>query len=632
MTTPVCGLDDLRFLLKKKRIYLSTEEIAHKLEEIAQAQKIFPDLDQQASLIQLLLQYERSKRKVIILIDEKEEKRIPSIIHLSVLAEDWRGMSNSILGIIHQREGNVLNFRAITFPFAEKTVAIVILAFILNTIEDYNRFLVEKNHLIALIREASLGSQSKTLLLEDETIKFELYNQTINRIKKTYKSPDIDNIISENGEAIKFFSSRSREYLEERSNSDLADIIIDNYRFQKMIKGGLAAKMIRIKNFQTQYENLTGITFVCRKEDFSIENFLNTLEFLVPNHIIKHHKSFVNRDSLLVYRIEIVDSEENPLDPQIIKKIEFSLNKQIGSTSSEEFSQFKTIGGFEHYARAIIPFLMDESQQTGITQVFMDSHKTSEFLMDIKLLVVHRQTRKRFLNQLIQKIEKHPSILIYSVIPPRIYRTNIEVNILNLRVTLSDFSSPASIFSELKAIMKEVFPVIRDFDEGLREKDMRNLMELKENLSKVPLPLLKEIYFNFDEIYRIEVLTPVLAEIIRLCCETIHAVEKNQNQSMIINYKNIHDPILNKPNKTVFVITTQKSGNVITPLIRQFDAIQFYFTRFEWKHRTYMVMTLKKQTGSLSGEEIDKMLAFVTKKQKNCLVIDETHPQPDPLC
>ena len=37
-----------------------------------------------------------------------------------------------------------------------------------------------------------------------------------------YREPDIDEIIGENGETLKFISSRSREYLQERKLSDLA--------------------------------------------------------------------------------------------------------------------------------------------------------------------------------------------------------------------------------------------------------------------------------------------------------------------------------------------------------------------------------------------------------------------------
>ncbi len=306
----------------------------------------------------------------------------------------------------------------------------------------------------------------KTLLLEDETIKFEIYNQVIKTIKKMYRGPDIDNIIGENGETLKFFSSRSREYLQERKLSDLAGLVIDNYRFQKQVREGRADKKIKIKNFETLDERLTGITFVCWEENFSVESFLKTLDFIVPGHIIKHHKSFVSAEKLLVYRIEIVDRQGLPLDPEAIKSIESSLEKMISTAADEKFSQIKSVGGYEHYARAIIPFLMSELKATGVCQAFMSVEKKTEFMMQLKLIVVTRLNRKNNLNQLIRLLEGNRGIEILSVVPPSLYQKQTEVNIMNLKITLSEFVSIAAIFQTIKNKLKHLYGQVRDFDEG----------------------------------------------------------------------------------------------------------------------------------------------------------------------
>ncbi len=147
----------------------------------------------------------------------------------------------------------------------------------------------------------------------------------------------------------------------------------------------------------------------------------------------------------------------------------------ISTAADEKFSQIKSVGGYEHYARAIIPFLMSELKTTGISQVFMSVEKKTEFMMQLKLIVVARLDRKNNLNQLIRLLEGNRGIEILSVIPPRLYQKQTEVNILNLKITLADFVSIAAIFQTIKNILKNLYGQVRDFDEGLRDSDMRSL-------------------------------------------------------------------------------------------------------------------------------------------------------------
>jgi hypothetical protein len=615
---------ELKRLLKTRKINISLEEIRNKVERIRESQQIFPMIQQQTLLIQLWHLYEKSKRKAVLLLEELGGKKIPVTIVLAILAEDWPGMSNSVLGIIHQKEGNVLFLKGFTIPHGSTTVGFIILAFVLKTQKEYAQFLIDKPNLLALIRDASLGSRSKTLLLEDETIKFEIYTQCVKKIKKIYKGSDIQDIIGESGEALKFFSSRSREYLEERKVADLAEFILDNHRFQKLVRDGKTDNRIKIKNFETKFERLTGITFVCWEVNFSIENFLKTLEFIVPGHLIKHHKSFVSSDGILVYRIEILDSEENPLNPGMVKSIETSLTKQISSAFDEKFTRIKSIGGYEHFGRAIIPFLMEELVKTRTNQVFLSVDKKNDFQIHIKLILVSIKSERNRLNPLIRQLEKEKGIEIFSVIPPRLYRSQIEVIILNLRAKLAEFPSIRSIFHTIKEILKGIFGPIRDFDEGLREADWRVLHELTVELKTVHRQLIREIFFNFDELYRVETPVAILSEIIRTCHETIKRANRESIQKIIVNYKHIVQPQGNLSSKTVFVISSAWEKKILGTLIKKLKDIQMYFTRIEWNQRFYLILILKKGDRSLSPADIESIhKEFLAKISKNILIMSE---------
>jgi len=627
MLWPVKELDDVKLILRNKKLHIAQEEIFTSLARIEHSQQIFPDLQQKSLLVQLLHAYENSKKKVVIQLEVLGEKKYPLSVIMGVLAEDWSGMANSILGIIHQKHGNVLFIKGFTLDLETHKLGIIILSFLIRTAKDYKRFLAEKNNLLTIIKDASQGSLSKSLLLEDETIRFDIYSKTIKAVKKMYHEPDIGTIIGENGEALKFISSRSREYLQERKISDLASLIIDNYKFQKMVRDGKAVKMIKIKNFETIYEKLTGITFVCWEENFSVENFLKTLDFIVPGHIIKHHKSFVSREKILVYRIEIVDSHIQPLNPEAIKSIETSLAKLISTSVNEVFSQIKSVGGYEHYARAIIPFLMEEAKVTGISQVFMSVEKKNEFMMQLKLIVVSLPSKKANLNKLIGLLENHQGIEILSVIPPRLYQKRIEVNIMNLKITLAEFVSIAAIFQTIKNILKSLYDQIRDFDEGLRDRDMGMLADLTARLKTVNPLIIKEIYYNFDEIYRMETPSEIMAEIINLVCATMKAAQREDLGRVVVDYKSIKHPLKGEPLKTIFVISYAKDRKILSKFIHNMQGIEVYFTRIEWEQRFYLILIFKKNNRALLAAEIKKIKTGILDKYlKNALIIDANAP------
>jgi hypothetical protein len=624
---------EIKAILAEKKLHISKKEIAQNLAMIDQSQEIFPQSRQQALLVQLLHAYENSKKKVVIQLEELGEKKLPLTVIMGVLAEDWTGMANSILGIIHQKHGNVLFMKGFTLTFQDRKLGIVLLSFLIQTPEGYGRFLKDKNNLLAALKDASQGTLGKTLLLEDETIKFEIYNQVIKTIKKMYRRPDINDIIGENGETLKFFSSRSREYLQERKLSDLAGLVIDNYRFQKQVREGRADKMIKIKNFETLDERLTGITFVCWEENFSVESFLKTLDFIVPGHIIKHHKSFVSAEKILVYRIEIVDRQGLPLNPEAIKSIESSLEKMISTAADEKFSQIKSVGGYEHYARAIIPFLMNELKVTGISQVFMSVEKKTEFMMQLKLIVVTLQHKKNNLNRLIRLLEGSRGIEILSVIPPRLYQKQTEVNIMNLKITLAEFVSIAAIFQTIKNKLKRLYGQVRDFDEGLRNSDMRSLTDLMGEARSLNPLLIKEIYYNLDEIYRLETPSRILAEIVKLVCSTIKAAKKEEMDRVVVKYQNIRHALKNEFIKTIFVISYAREKKILGRFINTLKDIEVFFTRIEWEQRFYLILIFKKGNQALPIDEIAKIKTGVLNMfLKKALVIDASAQAADEEC
>ena len=595
----------LKELLKKKNIKISNKEIKTKLDKIENSQEIFPHKLQQMLLVQLLHGYEKLKRKEVIIMEELEHKEIPCTIVLGAVAEDWPGMSNAILGIIHHNERNVSLMKGFTVDYKEKKVGIVILCFQLNSLEECEQFNKQKKEMVTKMRQAAHGSRGKYQFLEDEAIKFEIYNRIVKRFMELYSNSDLIKIIEESGEILKFISSRSREYLEEREDKDLANLIIYNYIYQNIVRSGTVEEVIKIKNFKTKTMELTGITFVCREGWFSVEDFLMTLNHIVPDHIIKHHMGFVTVDGILVYRIELVDRYEKPLNASLIKSIEKSMEKLITISHSKKFSKSEAIGGFEHYARAIIPFLTQEMKKTKLTQVFIDVGRKTEFSMNIKLAIVSFKTRKKRIHDLSSRICLIPGVTITSVIPTKIHG-EVEINIMRLDVNLSEFSSTEEIYSSIRNVIKKIYGDIRDFDAGFRDIYLSKLNRLLDKLKTINPALIRGIFFTIDELYKIEISFNLMVELIKLCAATVEESKENSDPGIIFKYKNI-----SAEHRTIVIVSYEKQKRLMSKLIKELRDVDLYSTRIEWNQRSYLVMVLSKDNEVVEKEYIGKIKGCV---------------------
>lgn len=614
-------INTIKEILKQKNLKISAREIRAKFDRLIHSEENFPIPEQQALLVRLLRNYENTKKKEVIILEELGCDKCPITVVLGALAEDWPGMSNAILGIIHHEARNVLYVKGFTLNYKDRVLGVVILSFRLESQEELADFLVLKKELAAKIKIAAHGSADKVLLLEDETIKFDIYNKIIRHISRIYHEDDIENIVGEQGEALKFVSSRSREYLEERQIRHLARLVIDNFKFQKSVRSGKADAKIKISNFETKYEKLTGITFVCLNKQSSIEDFLETLKYIVPDHIIKHQKSFVSVNNLLVYRIEIVDRNGMPISPELIKNIEKSFERFLLPSYSETFSQIKSVGGFEHYARAIIPFLMEELKRTEITQVFMAADKKTDFSIHLKLVIVSPLGRKDVNVQLISRLNNLPGVEIISVIPPKKYPRKVELNILKLNIDLVEFKDINDVFHSLKQVLKRIFGQIRDFDEGLRGIDLRILNELINKFPTTDSQLVKEIFFNCDELFRIENPIQILEEVVKMCARTIARAEASAEDEIIYECQNIKSPT-----RTIMIVSFLHQRKVLGRIIKKMADVNLHFIKIRWNQRFYMIFILNKDGKPVAKEfitEVSDMIAKLTQPGKGeCRGVD----------
>lgn len=601
-----CSKEDIatiQTLLKNKGLVIDRQQIETVLAAIDDSQSVFPMVFQKALVTELLLTHELSGQNEVTILEQFRHPDLHYTMMVGALAVDWPGMANSIMGIIHHHSQNVLFVKGFTLSHHERQIGVVILAFDLPNETDYNRFITKKDELMRRIRDASVGSISKAMLLDDETVKFEIYNDLLAWLRKHDSRPEAerDKPLREEGEALKFISSRSREYLEERKLSDLGQQIKDNCRFVERVRTGKATEVIHIKNIKTRFEHLTGITFVCREILISIEDFLKALNYILPECIIKFHKSFVTEDSIFVYRLEITNRYGKPLPVPLIKKVSAQLHKMITATYNRGIHQVKAVGGFEHFARAIIPFLMNEFKTTGMTQLFFNSEKRTEFSIDVKMLLVTDPGTDQRLLEIVKRISRIKGLDIKSMIPPKRYGRNLELDIIKFSANLPEFQTFRAVFEAVKSEISSLLnKPIRDFDEGIREIDIKVLTELQLTLADMDPALIREIFFNLDEMFRIEAPIDLLRILVQTCSVALATSRRHDNQALLIMHRTVE--VLNK---TIFVIVFDRENDLLEKVLEKVDDLQVKFTRFDWHPMAVFVLVL-----SDNGRALDENRAL----------------------
>ncbi|GAH63961.1 unnamed protein product, partial [marine sediment metagenome] len=79
------------------------------------------------------------------------------------------------------------------------------------------------------------------------------------------------------GETFKFFASRSKAYISERSPKDLAMQIINNYKIQQDVLDSKGEIQIYVKNIKTTKEHLTGISVGVFEKDMLLKGIINSI-------------------------------------------------------------------------------------------------------------------------------------------------------------------------------------------------------------------------------------------------------------------------------------------------------------------------------------------------------------------
>jgi hypothetical protein len=515
---------------------LSDDVLQSYLNEIEEAAKYYQPEIQTALVIRLIYEWEhRLDRKNITM--SSEICRIdggPCIASYGILSPDWPGLASTCIGVLNEMGWNVSFIRAFSIRHRDENLAIVVLA--VRTDEtEYPNLLNQTRQILDKLNQAAIGNRAKADLLFQEMRKLEMYGRVISGIEELYRGDDLEQIIGLKGEAFKFFAARSYEYIKHRRIQDVAQQIVTNHTLIKKVQETGNAIQLDIREFTTTVDGLiTGLTVAGPSHMLNLEDCLQTIEQVSPNFKIKHNREFTTKQGISLYRIEFVDSTGNSIGAEEQQQIKQAFSATVLNKRRNRARWLQSIGGFEHFARAVIPLLVKETEQTGKPQVYLSAGQITETTIDFKIIAVtlpFGDSRNRYLETM-NGLGAAPSFSITTAKPPKRYG-NAEVFIIDLRADLEKMGSIESVYLEIKNILHRTLGEFRDFDEGMRTIDTTKLKGIRLHLEGVEKNLLQELYYSLEDFFRMSASMDEIVDHIRTALDMLKQIPKARCQLLV---------------------------------------------------------------------------------------------------
>jgi len=510
----------LRRSLAEEKIQVSPRRLSLYLQELRRTRRIFPLNHERAMFIGLMEKWRRVKNgKTVVRISQPRKKiKFPTTVSFGVLGSDWPGLSESCIGVLHQKGYNIGFAKGMVVEHRGQQLGAVIMAVEVNSRQELDRLTADKQFLVETLSKSSIGSLAKAYLIAREGRRLETYSRVIEAIENRCSPDELEELLGRRGEAVMFFASRPEEYVYERTVEDLVDQIIVNSRFLKKVRESGGRPQVWIKNMKTRREHLTGITVVGYDREFSLNDCLEAIEHAVPDFKRKFNKEFTTPDGVTVYRLEICNNKDRPYSRDEIRHIRKALLQMAASKKFQRARWTDSPGGFEHYIRAIIPLLLREYRSSGIPQVYLSIAKSTDFYLEFKIIIIlsgSRGAQEKQIFALVDALESVPGMSVLSSKPPRMMGSE-GFNVIDLQVDLDRFRDRRSVYQAIKTQLSHQIGQFRDFDEGMRILETQKLNQVRDHFKRTSEGLVREFYYGLEDFYRVSATVEELVELIRM--------------------------------------------------------------------------------------------------------------------
>ncbi|MBN1619507.1 hypothetical protein JW890_02180, partial [candidate division WOR-3 bacterium] len=530
-----------------------------------------------------------------------------------IASSDWAGMSEACVGVIHSRRFNITRLIAFVIDNSEgkksENVGLIIL-YIKPENEDLRRALFEeKDSITRTLNFASWGNTGTTSLVASESGKVEMMAKVVESLEERLKDRDDvrKKITVPEGEIAKFFASRSTEYLRERTTKQIGEQILLNYQIVNRVRETQKGDVV-IENMTTNREELTCITAAAYQQNITLDDILLRVDHSVPKAKRKFDKTFITRDGIKVIRLEISSEDDHFFIGDDLERLKRNLMRAVSKYPSENYMNFKNFlaGSQEHYSRAVIPILLREYGDSGISQIYMSQVFSDEFSVHFKIVIVNSMAcmTKEFEISFVEEIEKIPGFFVLNFIPTKTYG-DICVFMFDLQCDLDVFVSEEEAYNRLVQYLGDVFESYRDFNEGMQKVYISKLFEVKEILKEYDQRLVSDIYFSMEGFHRYETPAETLSLEIKAGLDALNKAKNSISKkgNIIVEL----DSTGKKSMKTVIAAIAMKDKemlmNCLGILLRKHD---INLCKINSEPYFLVVMNISVKNGVFS--EDDKML------------------------
>lgn len=528
---------------------------------------------------QLLTKWEQTKR-ITLLFQDTSPKKYPDKLFFGVLALDWMGLAEATTAAITDMEWNIETSWGTVISYNEDELALMVFGVRVSDESQFRLYLSKEEELRGKLLKLCYKGWRKRLLITQGSKKIEKFEEVMGLVKQWGK---LDSDIA--GAITKFFNSREEEYLAHRSAEHLASLILSDYEFLQSVRGAGGKPCVEASHFLLDDAKLTGISIAAFDRDFSLGLALEAIRTVVSNYDIFYNKEYITYDGIAVYRIELIGYHP-------IKSLESAILNRIISKKFNALKAIESYGGFEHYAKAIIPQLIKEFTATQVPQLYLSPVFVSPEFIQFKLIVVKAPSTKEWIEQYIDELEKHKEITIVAHGVPTMYR-NLEVNIFDLRAA----AGKGDIYSIIKESLLNKLGKYRDFDEGLRRVDAKKLEDLKQYFRGTPRGFLREFYYAIEDFYRISAPAVELAKVI----ETGIKLAKNPGIEITVFDENR------------FLIGMASKSKILSQALSILQGYKVVTSKLQVEEFEILLLKAEKQENSLNPGEIDSLKEALSK-------------------
>jgi len=562
----------------------------------------FP-LEEEKKLVEKLIRkWEENSSSLKILKSAIPKKpSFPVFFFMGMIGKDWPGFSTAILGTINGKGWNLAYESAITMEINKDKLGIMILVIKIENKPVLKTFREDIKDIIDNIKNVSDGSLAKRLLLTNESKRLEVYSKVTNIIKKECKEDFVSDLLGPEGEAFKFFASRTKAYITERTPKDLAEQITTNYRVRQDVIDKKGEIQIYTKNIKTIKENLTCITVGVYGKDLPLKVILGTISFVLPDSKIIYNKEFTTPEGVLIVRIEIGDREGNPYPPPSHKKIKKVLKRIHEKEKGETSKGTKGIIGLELYVRAIIPLLVKEFQKSNLPQVYFFLTNSTEFFLEFKIIVITQKEKAETKSGKIMTVfNRTAGLKLLSTHQPRELE-NASLLIFDIKADLDEFEALSELYQKTKKILAETLGRFRDFDEGMRDMDNKKIETIIKNFPDIPEKKIKKIYFSLEDFWRIG--API-SDIKKTVTTIYKLLDKHKKDEVLFE-------TMDMETGTLLILVSPKEKVLSGKLLNFCSKYKITLSRIEMTKIDILIALISKDDKPVENEKIKEIVSKI---------------------